>query len=176
MAALEHLNQTQLGDLAAQVNDPDIGGFTVKGVGPDPTAGPPAHSFMAGLGRYGQDNLSMPMDVNDVGEFADLRKDALSHPDHYLGGWSTGGGSRGALDVSKAHTYTGDNKAATYVGAHQSALKDGQEAIGHFGPGEEPGSSEYTGDIDVVRPENQNGNGIARLVQNMARFKQQFPS
>lgn len=156
MAASDHLSRTQQEFLAARVNDPEIGGFTIKGTGEDPMAGPPVPGFLAG-GIVGADNLPHPIEPSAIGEFharGDVQAE-LANPRHYFGGWHSGAkGSKpdtSALDVSEYHEYEPSNSVshnAALMAAYGQGVARNQEAIGHFAT-QADGSVNYDSDIAV---------------------------
>lgn len=174
MAANHVLNKSQMASLAADVNNPDIGGFTIKGSGENPLVGPPTPGFLAG-GIVGADNLPYPMPPEEIGKFHGRGEvqEQLTQPNKYMGGWHSEATGTSALDVSEFSPYSAGNPSykgwytvhgdkvyqPSTVRSHNEALLNAwgqgverkQEAIGSFAA-QADGSVNYDDDIYIEEP------------------------
>jgi hypothetical protein len=127
----QQLDSVKLAELADDMNNPDIGGFSVKAFGPRAGDTPPP-GFMVGRREHGMNGIPMPVEGSTIGEFAQRRRAPLSEERNYLGGWE-GKGEGGSLDVT---THTDAS-----LGGLVRALKLGkdEDAIGTVGPGGKAG-------------------------------------
>ena len=140
MTASDHLNYRQVEKLMKRVNSG--GGFSVKAYGPD--VGTEAENVhMVGGGGRGLNIFPAEVggDVEATTEqgmaFAETRKNALSGPRSWMGGWH--GDDRIALDVS--HSYPQTRRGA--MRARKAAVRRGEEAFGTLGMRTEGGSQSY---------------------------------
>ena len=159
MGQVHNINKKQAQILADKINDPNIGGFTIKGSGDAPLAGPSTPGFLAG-GIVGEDNLSYPINPESISDFhqrSDVQ-DALAPSNHFLGGWHSraneGKPDTSSLDVSEFHGYDPSDHVSHNValaGAYVQGIDRKQEAIGSYAQGAD-GSVNYDDDIYIDHP------------------------
>lgn len=142
MGQAHNLSKEQLQDLSSRINNPDIGGFSIKSHGPE-AGSPPNNSFMVGISKHGQNKMPLPVAPSEIGNFATSRGSALSQDDKYLGGW-IGNGEGASLDVSQAHPISKGMTPAMF-----QAYINKEKAIGMVGAG-----GKYITDIPTENPIN----------------------
>lgn len=151
MAADHVLNQTQLETLASRLNDPDIGGFSVKGSGSDPMMPVTTPGFTVG-GHIGENNLPYPIEPGAIGAFHSRPdvQEALGQDKYYLGGWDARDNTS-ALDVSELHPVTStspEEHNRVLLGAYGQGKSRGESSIGSF-VRQADGSVNYDDDVDI---------------------------
>lgn len=139
------LTGKQFGGLAAQANDPDIGGFTVSTKGKD-AGKSPASRYLVGQGKE-ETSPSGSMTGGDLKDYASRNSKDLGRPEHFLGGWDHEG--TGYMDVSKGF----DKSPEGHASARQSTLDNNEMAYG-----ETDSKRQYVGDHNnPFHPDNQEG-------------------
>lgn len=146
MSASDNLSPGQLESLAAQFNDPEQGGFTVKPFGSD--AGEPRKNvFAVGVRKYGMNEIPVPISGETIGDFVDTRRSVFrGNKDYNLGGWNDSEKTAdvaGSLDVVQEYPVPSGAEEAMW-----HAHRDKEDAVGVLGP-----SGEYADEMRRVRPD-----------------------
>ena len=130
------LSHGQFKSLAAAVNNPDIGGFTVATEGSMAGQSPPDR-FLVGTQKHGQTPTPLPVSAEHIQQYAESKKGVLSRRERFLGSWGEAGMAHNDISQGYKTTPTGETTA------RRVALRENQEAYGVTGS-----EGEYMGTVN----------------------------
>ena len=121
------ISQRMANQLAEQLNDPDIGGFSVIASGTQ--AGlPPKNKFVVAQRDVPEGIHTAPAEGAQIHSYAQEQSATLDKPNRLLGGWLEKG--QAFVDVPRAYPRTAKGE----VKARKSSLRNTQISYGEMGP------------------------------------------